>query len=96
MVKIHCDRCGKEIVGGYYHTINIYKEDINPKHTITNYADALSSVASSLQENLFAKLNSYKMYCDECIDDIKHYINNRESEEDRKDRELSDFANLSD
>ena len=96
MVKLHCDRCGKEIVGKHYHTINIYKEDINPKHTITDYAEALSSVASSLQENLLAKLNSYKMYCDECIDDIKYFINNGESKEDAELRELSDFANLSD
>lgn len=95
MVKLHCDRCGKEIVGKHYHTINIYKEDIYPKRTITDYAEALSNVASSLQENYLAKLNSYKMYCDECIDDIQYFINNGESREDREDRELSDFANLS-
>ena len=86
MVKLHCDRCGKEIVGEHYHTINIYKEDISPKYTIADYADTLSS----FQENLFAKLNSYKMYCDECIDDIKYFINNVESKEDTESRELSD------
>lgn len=76
MVKIHCDRCDKEIVGEHYYTINIYKEDINPKHTFTDYAEALSNVASSLQEGMIAKLNAQKMYCEECKHEIDKFIGN--------------------
>lgn len=78
MVKLHCDRCGKEIVGEHYYTISIYKENINPKRTFTDCADALSSMASSWQDNLLSKLKAQKMYCEDCKDEIDKFISNKE------------------
>lgn len=79
MVKLHCDRCGKEIREKHYYTINICKEDINQKNTLADYAEALKSMSSSLPESLYAKLNAKKMYCEKCKDNIEAFINGNDA-----------------
>ena len=98
MVKIHCDRCGKEIVEEYYYTIYIGKAELNPKYeySITSCANALSAYSHEAENSPYEKLSSQVMYCEECKDDIEYYINNRETEEDKELRELCEFQNLSD
>ena len=96
MVKIHCDRCGKEIVGEHYYTIIIGKAELNPKYSISDCANALSAAAYAPEKSPYEKLSSQVMYCEECKGDIEYFIDNGESKEDTKLRELSDFENLSD
>ena len=73
MIKIHCDRCGKEIKGTTYYTINIYTEDINPVPAETiAYAAALQN----MNTNISAMFNAKKQYCKDCIDKIEAFINN--------------------
>ena len=96
MVKIHCDRCGKEIKEEYYYAINIGKVDLNPQYDINVFASAMSAAAYTPEKSPFEKLSSQKMYCEECKDEIEYFINNGESREDTELRELSDWENLSD
>ena len=74
MVKLFCNRCGKEIKD-YYHTINIYNYEVHPKPV--DYTIATSDWASSSygeREGALAMLNSIEMYCPECIEKIKDFI----------------------
>lgn len=75
MVKIHCDRCGKEIKGEHYYTIIIGKAELNPKYTITDCANAINAAAYIPEKSPYEKLSSQVMYCEECKDDIEHVLN---------------------
>ena len=74
MVKIYCDRCGAEIKEGYYHTIYIGKAELNPKYDISALAEAMSACASVPEKSPFEKLNSQKMYCKRCADDVEYIL----------------------
>ena len=80
MVKLHCDRCGNEIVGEHYYTIIIGKAELNPKYeySITGCANALSAYSHELEKSPYEKLSSQVMYCEKCKDDIEKFINNKE------------------
>lgn len=75
MVKLFCNRCGKEIKDRY-HTINIYSYDTNPKDVDYATADCATSGYGrySEREGALAILNSIEMYCPECIEKIKDFI----------------------
>ena len=70
MVKIHCDRCNKEIKDKYY-TINIYEYDTNPKYDYC--ADRANSYSNS-RNDILIMLNATKMYCKDCADKIEAFI----------------------
>lgn len=74
MVKIHCDRCGKEIKEEYYYTITIGKAELNPK---CDYSIEACSTAYNYvpEKSPYEKLSSQKMYCERCRDDVVHTIN---------------------
>ena len=76
MIKIHCDRCGKELKEEY-NLINIYKESTNRVITITECADAIAGIAYNMREDALKMLNSKKMYCDECIEEIEKFISSK-------------------
>lgn len=61
MVKIHCDRCGKEIEKTYY-TINIYSYDVDPK---PEYTACCADSYSAGRDGALRMLNSVRMYCGE-------------------------------
>ena len=75
MVKIHCDRCGAEIKEDYYYTINVGKADLNPRYDLSVVAEAISTCASAPEKSVFEKLNSQKMYCKRCADDVEYTLN---------------------
>lgn len=72
MIKIICDRCGKEIKGPTYHTINIYSYDTQPKHDY--YATAVDSYVSTSRQDVLATLNCTPIYCKECKDAVDKFI----------------------
>ena len=74
MIKVHCDRCGKEIEGTTYYTISIYAEDINPKTEYAVYADTAIQNANTNIEMLF---NTKPQYCKTCRDEIEAFIRNK-------------------
>ena len=75
MVKIHCDRCGKEIKEEYYYTINIGKVDLNPRYDINAFASAISAASHTPEKSPFEKLSAQKMYCKRCADDVEYILN---------------------
>lgn len=76
MVKIHCDRCNKEIKDMYY-TVNIYGYSTNPVCNFdTDYSVCSSSSNSNSRQSMLKMLNNTKMYCESCRDKIEAFINN--------------------
>ena len=73
MIKMNCDRCGKEIKGTTYYTISIYAEDINPAPAETV---AYATAVQNIQTNTLAMFNAKKQYCKDCRDEIEIFINN--------------------
>lgn len=74
MIKIHCDRCGKEIKNKYY-TINFNSYDADPQYdyNTTCYATGYST---NSREGVLKMLNSQKMYCEDCKKEIEKFISN--------------------
>ena len=71
MVKLHCDRCGEEIKEKYY-TINFWEYETNPKCNDYTKAEACCVVHS--RESALELLNSQKMYCKKCRNEIENFI----------------------
>ena len=71
MIKMHCDRCGKEIEGTTYYTVRIYGNDINPK---SDYSVATATAIQNSNTNLMALFNAEKQYCKQCRDEIETFI----------------------
>lgn len=74
MIKMICDRCGKEIKGTTYYTISIYADDISPASDGTV---AYTTAIQNFQTNTLAMFNVKKQYCKDCIDKIEAFINNK-------------------
>lgn len=74
MIKMHCDRCGKEIQGTTYYTISFHANDINPAN---DYTSSFATVCYNLNANAIGAFNSEKQYCKKCIDEIDSFINNK-------------------
>ena len=72
MIKMICDRCGKEIEGTTYYTVSIGAVDINPRveHTVS------ASTAIQNLSNALSALNARPQYCKKCRDEIEAFINN--------------------
>ena len=70
MIKIICDRCGKEITGPTYHTIHLYSYDAKPHY---NY-HAVDAYSVASRQDILATLNCTPIYCKECADTIEKFI----------------------
>lgn len=73
MIKMICDRCGKEINGTTYYTVSIGAADINPK---VEYTTSASTAIQNLS-NAISALNVRPQYCKDCRDKIEAFINNK-------------------
>ncbi len=73
MIKMVCDRCGKEIEGTTYYTVSIYAEDINPK---TEYRVYVDTAIQNLNTAMIS-LNTKPQYCKKCRDEIEEFIKNK-------------------
>ena len=73
MVKMYCDRCGEEIKGTMYYTVNISTDDINPNMSEAyTYLTSIQNVAT----NTLSLFGSKNQYCNKCIDEISAFIYN--------------------
>lgn len=72
MIKIFCNRCGKEIEETTYYTVHIGVEDINPTHC---YGISAETEIRNLSNTLIG-LKMRPLYCKECKDKIEAFINN--------------------
>lgn len=87
MIKMICDRCGKEIEGTTYYTVSIYAADINPK---TEYTTSASAAIQNLS-NALSVFNAKPQYCKKCRDEIEAFINNKYDCFVDKDDEYDDY-----
>lgn len=76
MVKIFCNRCGREIIGDHYYTINIYSYDVHPKPADYVTSADCANAYSKYDNDILARLNRIEMYCPDCIESIKEFIYN--------------------
>ena len=75
MVKLYCNRCGKEIKKEYY-TINFYQYDANPVYDAYDYATTCCASSPYTRDSALQVLNSQAMYCDNCKVKIEEFISN--------------------
>ena len=73
MVKIHCDRCKKEITENYY-TINFYEQELYPKYEPACDCATASYYSPHTRESALQLLNAQKMYCVKCKNEIEKFI----------------------
>ena len=71
MVKLYCDKCGKEIKDKYY-TININEHDKYSTNKIST--DDCIATAYSARDDALKMLNSQKMYCKNCKDKVESFL----------------------
>ncbi len=74
-IKITCDRCGKDIEDNTYYTI-----DIGAKSIMSIYGISFDGAATNMLNNLTPSLNK-ACYCKQCIDSIRDFINEGETQE---------------
>ena len=78
MVKITCDRCGKEVKGTTYYTIDIRGRDINSAcHDYTSDLCSSSTAAFNLQY-AFEAIYGQRHYCEDCKNEIRDFIASKE------------------
>lgn len=73
MIKMFCDKCGKEIKGTTYYYIYSRAGDIEP----TKSGISLSTSAFNTQKRL-EEISKEKVFCPICIDKIIKFIGRNE------------------
>lgn len=75
MVKLFCNRCGKECDRGY-HTISIFAHNMEP--TYCSVWGAAETAVISPTYSPIAELNRTKHYCPDCIREFENFLENKE------------------
>ena len=68
-IRIVCDRCGKDIEGTTYYTIDIYAKDAG-----TAYGVSAEAAMHNLVMNTRNMFGTVPCYCERCTADIENYI----------------------
>ena len=71
MNKKICDRCGEEISGTTYYTIDIYGQDINPTN---DDRVSVTTAGQNIYENMRKIQFPERCYCNNCKSDIESFI----------------------
>lgn len=71
MIKMFCNKCGKEIEGTTYYTINIVGKDIEP---VSNYESCADTYSYNISQSLLKALTKEKHYCKECKDKVEAFL----------------------
>lgn len=79
MVKLHCDRCGEEIKDKYY-TFNFYVYDVYPRDDRVYDCCDSASFGSYTRDSALQVLNSQKMYCEKCKNEIDLFISKNQED----------------
>lgn len=70
MIKLFCDRCGKQIIENNIYRVNFYSESSNkligsPRTPYDVFGDISNALKTEIPEQ--------RMYCKECSEDIEKY-----------------------
>lgn len=77
MIKVVCDRCGKQIVDGYCRIKIVPYSLANSAQIVSGVRDvwgSASNAASMVAKPILEELNSTPLYCAECVEKIKAFI----------------------
>lgn len=78
MIRITCNRCGKEIKGTTYYTIDIRGKDVNNTRYDYDTGSCSASTAMTNIQAAFESIYGQKHYCEECIKEVRDFIANKE------------------
>ena len=78
MVKLYCDRCEEEIKDKYY-TISFWGYDTNPNSKYLSYDKAQDCGGSYTRESALELLNSRKMFCKKCRNEIENFFSSKQN-----------------
>lgn len=78
-IRVVCDRCGENIEGTTYYTIDIYATDI-----VNNSCASFETTARNITTNLRNMFGVRPCYCKRCIDSIERFIHNKSVEETKE------------
>lgn len=71
MINLICNKCGREITGSTYYTVNIYGHDINPTNdNRVSYTTAMQNVSTNMSK-LF---ETERHYCEDCKIKVEEFI----------------------
>lgn len=75
MIRITCNRCGKEIKGTTYYTIDIKDRGVCSScyEASSSWPYSAHATAPSVQ-SAFESIYGQEHYCEECIDKIRDFI----------------------
>lgn len=76
MIKVVCDRCGKQIVDAYCR-IKIVPESLAiAEQSVFRGRDVWGSASNLVAKPILEELNRTQVYCAECVEKIKKFIDN--------------------
>ena len=70
MIKLFCDRCGKQIIENNIYRVNFYSE---PSNKLTGSPRTQYDVFGDISNALKTEIPEKRMYCKECSEDIEKY-----------------------
>jgi ribosomal protein L37AE/L43A len=73
MIKMFCDKCGKEIKGTTYYYIHFRADDIE-----ANKCGISLSTSAFNTQNKFEEISREKIFCPVCIDKIIEFVGSNE------------------
>ncbi len=71
MIKMFCSKCGKEIKGTTYYTINIVAKDIDP---VNDYETYVNTYSYNVKQSMLKAFVKEKHYCEECKDKVEAFL----------------------
>lgn len=74
MIKMFCDKCGKEIEGTTYYYIHFRANDIEPNKCGLSFS---TTYAFNIQKRL-EEISKEKTFCPTCIDKIIEFVGSNE------------------
>ena len=76
MIRVVCDRCGKQIVDAYCRIKIVPDSLANAEQIIFRGRDVWGSAYNLAQKPILEELNSTQVYCAECVEKLKKFIEN--------------------
>ena len=78
MIKVYCDKCKKELTTKYY-TISFAEHCLSNLSSVSTICSTVDCASTYIKPSAYDELNSTKMYCKDCVDQLKDFLEKDES-----------------